>query len=37
MIGIIGAMEEEVAGLKSHMREVRTEEKAGMVFYNGEL
>lgn len=37
MIGIIGAMEEEVAGLKAHMSGVRTEERAGMVFYTGEL
>lgn len=37
MIGIIGAMEEEVAGLKAHMKDVRTEERAGMVFYTGTL
>lgn len=37
MIGIIGAMEEEVAGLKEHMRGIREEEHAGMHFFCGEL
>ena len=37
MIGIIGAMEEEVAGLKAKMQDVRTTERAGMVFYTGML
>ena len=37
MIGIIGAMEEEVAGLKAHMTGVRQQQRAGMTFYEGEL
>ncbi|MGP1349920.1 MAG: 5'-methylthioadenosine/adenosylhomocysteine nucleosidase [Stomatobaculum sp.] len=37
MVGIIGAMEEEVAGLKKHMRGIREEERAGMRFFCGEL
>ena len=36
-IGIIGAMEEEVSGLKENMTEVRTEIRAGMTFYEGKL
>ena len=36
-IGIIGAMEEEVSGLKENMTEVSTEERAGMTFYRGKL
>lgn len=36
-IGIIGAMEEEVSGLKENMTEVRTEVCAGMTFYEGKL
>ena len=36
-IGIIGAMEEEVSGLKESMAEVRTEIRAGMTFYEGKL
>ena len=37
MIGIIGAMEEEVTGLKDAMRGVSKEEHAGMVFFRGTL
>jgi len=37
MIGIIGAMEEEVAGLKAHMTDTVSEETAGMVFNRGKL
>ena len=36
-IGIIGAMELEVAELKEHMQSVTITEKAGMKFYDGEL
>lgn len=36
-LGIIGAMEEEVAKLKEVMTETTTTEKAGMVFVNGKL
>lgn len=36
-IGIIGAMEEEVAILKEKMTEVTVEKKASMEFYNGKL
>lgn len=37
MIGIIGAMEEEVQGLKAVMEDVRTDFKAGMKFVCGKL
>lgn len=37
MIGIIGAMEEEVADLKAAMEDVRTETRAGMQFFLGKL
>ena len=37
LVGIIGAMEEEVAALKSEMEQVETREKAGMVFLKGKL
>ncbi|MGN0362099.1 MAG: 5'-methylthioadenosine/adenosylhomocysteine nucleosidase [Bilifractor sp.] len=37
MIGIIGAMEQEVAELKGLMNEVTVKEKAGMEFYRGVL
>lgn len=37
MLGIIGAMEEEVAKLKECMEEVTVMEKAGMEFYKGKL
>lgn len=37
LIGIIGAMEKEVAELKSLMAEVSVTEKAGMKFYRGTL
>lgn len=37
MIGIIGAMEEEVAGLKARMRDVKRSERAGMSFYQGQI
>lgn len=37
MIGIIGAMEEEVAVLKNDMEVEETVEKASMVFYKGKL
>ena len=36
-IGIIGAMEEEVSGLKETMTDVSREERAGMIFYRGKL
>lgn len=36
-IGIIGAMEEEVACLKEHMKDVNVTTKAGMDFYQGML
>ena len=35
--GIIGAMEIEVEGLKKEMQVCRTEEKAGMKFFEGTL
>ena len=37
VIGIIGAMEEEVAMLKEKMTEVTVKEKAGMEFFHGQL
>ena len=37
MIGIIGAMEEEVGKLKEMMEDVKTQEIAGMVFCEGLL
>ena len=37
VIGIIGAMEEEVADLKAEMSEVTIRKKAGMEFYRGVL
>ena len=37
VIGIIGAMEEEVADLKAAMSEVTIRKKAGMEFYRGVL
>ena len=37
MIGIIGAMEEEVAALKEAMEVQETIERASMVFLRGEL
>ena len=36
-IGIIGAMEEEVAILKEKMTDVKVEKKASMEFYSGRL
>ena len=37
MLGIIGAMDEEVAKLKEKMEQVHIIEKAGMQFYRGTL
>lgn len=37
MLGIIGAMDEEVAKIKEHMTEVEVETKASMDFYKGLL
>ena len=37
MIGIIGAMEEEIRGLRRQMNTLRIEKRAGMDFYIGEL
>ena len=37
MLGIIGAMEEEVAGLKDKMTVSRTIKKASMEFWEGVL
>lgn len=37
MIGIIGAMEEEICGLRRQMNTLRIEKRAGMDFYIGEL
>ena len=37
MIGIIGAMEEEVAALKSEMADAKVTEFASMTFYKGTL
>lgn len=37
MLGIIGAMSQEVAGLKAQMTEVKVEQLAGMDFYCGKL
>ncbi len=37
MIGIIGAMDEEVAKIKEHMTEVMVQEKASMEFFKGKL
>ena len=37
VIGIIGAMEEEVAMLKEKMTEVTVTEKAGMEFFHGQI
>lgn len=36
-IGIIGAMEQEISGLKEKMTDIYITEKAGMVFYGGIL
>ncbi|MBQ9766591.1 MAG: 5'-methylthioadenosine/adenosylhomocysteine nucleosidase [Lachnospiraceae bacterium] len=36
-LGIIGAMEEEVARLKEHMTEVSVTERASLTFYEGKL
>ena len=36
-LGIIGAMEEEVARLKEHMTEVAVTERASLTFYEGKL
>lgn len=36
-IGIIGAMAEEIEDLKSHMINLKTEERAGFTFYSGAL
>ncbi len=36
-LGIIGAMDVEVATLRSYMENMQKEEKAGMVFYTGSL
>ena len=36
-IGIIGAMEEEVAMLKEQMKDVTVKEKAAMEFFHGTL
>lgn len=37
MLGIIGAMEVEVEGLKSQMTQVKVEKKAGMDFFAGKI
>ena len=37
MLGIIGAMDEEVAKLKEHMTDVTVTKKASMDFYKGNL
>lgn len=37
MVGIIGAMEEEIAALKNEMENVETKEYASMLFYKGSL
>ncbi len=37
MLGIIGAMEVEIANLKARMRDVQTQTVAGMTFYRGIL
>lgn len=37
MLGIIGAMDEEVAKIKENMENVSVEKKAGMEFYKGEI
>ena len=37
MLGIIGAMEQEVATLKAHMTDISVTERAGMSFYQGVL
>jgi len=37
MIGIIGAMEEEIIEIKNHMQDVTIQQKAGMDFYKGKL
>lgn len=37
MLGIIGAMDEEVAKVKEHMEEVKVTTKASMYFYEGKL
>ncbi len=37
MIGIIGAMEEEIIEIKNHMQDVTIQQKAGMDFYKGRL
>ena len=36
-IGIIGAMDDEVAGLKEYMQDVKITSKASMDFYEGIL
>ena len=37
MLGIIGAMDEEVAKIKEMLTDVRVETTAGMDFYRGKL
>ena len=37
MLGIIGAMDQEVAGIKAHMTGVTVTSRAGMDFYQGQL
>ena len=37
MLGIIGAMDEEVAKIKEHMTDVEVHSKASMDFYKGFL
>ena len=37
MLGIIGAMDEEVAKLKETMQDVTVETKASMEFYKGKI
>ncbi|MDO4328309.1 MAG: 5'-methylthioadenosine/adenosylhomocysteine nucleosidase [Lachnospiraceae bacterium] len=37
MLGIIGAMDQEVAKIKDHLEEVSVETRAGMDFYKGSL
>ena len=37
MLGIIGAMEVEVARLKEAMEQLKVHQKAGMEFYKGKL
>ena len=37
MIGIIGAMEEEIARIKPYLKEVQSETLAGMLYHKGML